>query len=294
MADRTDGESEDEGAGWASPPYPSPPTEGPPAQRPSGAYPPPGPPGAYPPPAHPPPDPPGPAYPPPGPSYPPPGGSYPPPGPGYGQGPYGQGPYGQGPYGQGTGGAYGPGSYGGQYRYGYGGGQYGYGPPPTVPPEVYAGYWPRVGGWLIDALIVWVASYLVSIPLRSVHVWEFTIRTQTRSVTRVGHFSGLEAVAEVVIVLVYGALFCGSARGQTPGMMALGIRAVDRDTGGPIGILRALWRGVFEYILVIVLFVPWILDMLFPLWDGRRQTLHDKVSKTVVVKASLFPQPPRR
>jgi uncharacterized RDD family membrane protein YckC len=203
----------------------------------------------------------------------------------------------------GTGGAYPlPGGYGAPGGYpppgpdydqgGYrsGGVPYGYGPGPTVSPVVYAGYWPRVGGWLIDAVIVWVVSYLVSIPLHNVDIARFTITTHTSpGVTRTGHFSALEAVAEVAIVLVYGAIFCGSARGQTPGMMAVGVRAVDRDTGGRVGFARALWRGVFEYVLFIVLFVPWVVDMLFPLWDFRHQTLHDKVSRTVVVKASLYP-----
>jgi uncharacterized RDD family membrane protein YckC len=30
--------------------------------------------------------------------------------------------------------------------------------------------------------------------------------------------------------------------------------------------------------------VPWIVDMLFPIWDPMNQTLHDKVSGTVVVR----------
>ena len=260
MTDRTEGGADD-ADGSAPPPPPLPPASWPPPGAPYEGYPPP------------------PSYPPsagPGPQagHPPPP-SYPPPGPGAPGSPRGY----AGGYGGGAGG-YGPG--------------YGYGPGPTVPREVYAGYWPRVGGWLIDAVIVWVVSYIVSIPLRSSHVAELTIRTQTRSVTRVGHFSLLEAVAEIVLVLVYGAVFCGSARGQTPGMMAVGVRAVDRDTGGKIGFVRALWRGAFEYVLFIVLLVPWILDMLFPLWDGRHQTLHDKVSRTVVVRASQFPAPPRR
>lgn len=261
MTDRTDGGTDDADGSGPPPPPPAPPPE---------SWPPPGSPheGHPPPPSYPPPAGPGPQA-----GHPPPP-SYAPPGPGSGGSPGYAGGYGGGAGGYGSG--------------------YGYGSGPTVQREVYAGYLPRVGGWLIDAVIVWVVSYIVSIPLRSSHVAELTIRTQTRSVTRVGHFSLLEAVAEIVIVLVYGAVFCGSARGQTPGMMAVGVRAVDRDTGGKIGFVRALWRGAFEYVLFIVLLVPWILDMLFPLWDGRHQTLHDKVSRTVVVRASQFPAPPRR
>jgi len=31
------------------------------------------------------------------------------------------------------------------------------------------------------------------------------------------------------------------------------------------------------------LFFPWVLDVLFPLWDAKNQTLHDKVAGTVVI-----------
>ncbi|HEY5244033.1 MAG TPA: RDD family protein, partial [Acidimicrobiales bacterium] len=82
---------------------------------------------------------------------------------------------------------------------------------------------------------------------------------------------------------------CGSARGQTVGVMAVSARAVDERTGGPIGFGRALGRALFEWLMVIVIFIPWIIDMLFPAWDQRRQTLHDKVTRTVVVKTSAAP-----
>ncbi len=68
-------------------------------------------------------------------------------------------------------------------------------------------------------------------------------------------------------------------------MMAVRAKAVDAAGGGPIGHARALGRVLFEYLLFVLLFAPWVLDMLFPLWDPRRQTLHDKITNTVVIKA---------
>ncbi len=62
------------------------------------------------------------------------------------------------------------------------------------------------------------------------------------------------------------------------------MKAVDAGAGAPIGYGRALGRAVVEYLMFVVLIVPWVLDMLFPLWDPRRQTLHDKFTNTVVVK----------
>ena len=163
-------------------------------------------------------------------------------------------------------------------------GYQGYGNYPATPP--YASYAARAGGWLIDWVIVTVVTYLVAIPLdasnfASVHVHNSNGTT--------GHLSVAVPVVEILLVLLYGALFIGSRRGQTPGMMAVGARAVDRDTGAPIGFARALGRGAFEYLMAVVFFLPWILDMLWPAWDARRQTLHDKVTRTIVVKASMVP-----
>ena len=50
---------------------------------------------------------------------------------------------------------------------------------------------------------------------------------------------------------------------------------------------RSLMEQILRLIGVvsIVLGLPWLLDMLWPLWDARNQTLHDKVAKTVVIRA---------
>ena len=67
------------------------------------------------------------------------------------------------------------------------------------------------------------------------------------------------------------------------GMMATGTRVVRAGTNNAIGYGRAFGRAAFEYLLSLVLFLPWVLDMLFPIWDPRNQTLHDKVAGTVVI-----------
>jgi hypothetical protein len=36
--------------------------------------------------------------------------------------------------------------------------------------------------------------------------------------------------------------------------------------------------------MFILFVVPWVIDMLWPLWDPRNQTLHDKVVNSVVVR----------
>jgi len=64
--------------------------------------------------------------------------------------------------------------------------------------------------------------------------------------------------------------------------MAVGVRVVRADGFGVLGygpaFARALVEQVFRYTVIV-----WLIDMLFPLWDGRRQTLHDKVVASVVI-----------
>jgi uncharacterized RDD family membrane protein YckC len=163
--------------------------------------------------------------------------------------------------------------------------------PPPVPPTQLGpplvSYGRRLGGWLIDWLLVGVVSSII-IAVTGVYNRTTTTTTFTNGssshVTSV-HFGGPGVLIQVGIALAYGTLLCGSKRGQTVGMMAVGVRAVDIRSGESIGFARALWRAFFEYLMAAVLFIPWVIDMLFPLWDPMRQCLHDKVSRTIVIQA---------
>jgi uncharacterized RDD family membrane protein YckC len=148
-----------------------------------------------------------------------------------------------------------------------------------------ATYGVRLGGWLID----WVLLAIVIVPIllltHSIH------HTHSITITNgsAAHLNGVNispggVFLQGLIVIVYGAILCGASRGQTVGMMIVGARVIDEHTGGPIGFTRALGRAGFEYLMAILLVVPWIIDMLFPIWDPKNQTLHDKVTRSVVVK----------
>ena len=55
-----------------------------------------------------------------------------------------------------------------------------------------------------------------------------------------------------------------------------------RMPSGAIGFVRDVTTSVF--LLGYVPIVP-LVDLLFPLWDDKRQTLTDKIMSTVVVRA---------
>ncbi len=83
---------------------------------------------------------------------------------------------------------------------------------------------------------------------------------------------------------IYDTAMIGS-RNQTFGKMALHIKVVDAaDRVTRIGYARAFTRWLSTAFLWALFTLPGVLDHLWPLRDGRRQTLHDKFARSVVVR----------
>ncbi len=152
----------------------------------------------------------------------------------------------------------------------------------------YASWGIRVGGYLIDLVIFLVVLVIFVLLFRHSHA--LNVHLMARRGARRRSFSSVPFLITGVLYVVYGTLLCGSTRGQTVGMMAVGVRAVRDETFGVLGYGRALGRALFEGVLRLInllfflLGLVWVLDMLFPLWDKKRQTLHDKVAGSVVLR----------
>ena len=121
----------------------------------------------------------------------------------------------------------------------------------------------RLVAYLIDAILIGVIYGVVAA------VFDTTIGSLT----------------SLVIGIAYFAYFEGGPRGQTIGKMALGIRVVDFNTGGPIG----YGRGVIRYLARILSAIVCFLGYLWMLWDKEKQTWHDKIATTVVVPVQYYP-----
>jgi len=162
----------------------------------------------------------------------------------------------------------------------------GYPPPqygaPTVAP--FAGWGIRLGGWLIDAVIFIVVQLIVGAILRSSNVLTLHYTTNMHNGTiRHNRIDFLVIVITVILAIAYATALIGG-RGQTVGMMAVGIRAVtDGTQDGAVSHGKAFGRALLEQVLRFTVII-WILDMLWPLWDGKNQTLHDKAAGTVVLR----------
>jgi uncharacterized RDD family membrane protein YckC len=73
--------------------------------------------------------------------------------------------------------------------------------------------------------------------------------------------------------------YMNGACGQSPGKKIMGIKVVSEETGGLIGGGLGIVRALAHFVDGIILGVGY----LFPLWDPKRQTLADKIMKTVVL-----------
>ena len=141
--------------------------------------------------------------------------------------------------------------------------------PPGVE-RTYASWGSRIGAYLLDTLIIVIPLVVLIIVAVAVDVW---------ALVAIGYLGTL------VVPFVYFTYFHGGASGQTPGKRALGIRVVSDDTGESIGYGRAFGRYAITVLFAWVLFLPLVLDYLWPLWDTKNQSLHDKVVSSVVVRA---------
>lgn len=178
----------------------------------------------------------------------------------------------------------------------------------TTPDGVpLAGWWRRVGASLIDSLILTPLNAVLLIPFYGPVAAEFRrfiaeIEASVESGS--GQLPVFTLSTEIYVLFVQMAAVCLAFsllwtfvwlrwKQATPGKLALGMRirlreAPGRLSWGTIGLRWSAQSGVALIALVpfagSVVALYQILDGLWPLWDGRRQALHDKVARTNVVK----------
>jgi uncharacterized RDD family membrane protein YckC len=249
------------------PPPPPPGNYPPPPPPPGGGYPPPPPGGGY----NPPPPPPGGGYNPPPP--PPPGGGYnppPPPPPGGGYPPPPQG---------------------------------GYAPPPVggqqaLPPEAYTPWGSRALAGLIDFALPLALGIGIG--------WGILLGTQecidlnetfggdygdlgggfSGQVCGASTFGQISVVVFPLLAILFILWNSGIKQGNSGQSIGKGImkfKVVDEATGQPVGAGKSLLRELVYLVAYFVCGIVWLVAILFPLWDPKRQTLIDKLFTTIAL-----------
>ena len=77
-------------------------------------------------------------------------------------------------------------------------------------------------------------------------------------------------------------------RAQTPGKQIVGIQAINAHRGEPLGwgmmfVREFLVKGIlFAVLYVFSIGIMFMVDNLWPLWDQKKQALHDKLVGTQI------------
>ncbi|MBW8481544.1 RDD family protein [Actinomadura parmotrematis] len=160
---------------------------------------------------------------------------------------------------------------------------YGYGPPGHADPAAgLAGRWRRLGAAVLDSLLIGIVGNLVMLPFPQF----IEARTVNGQASLHFHAGGAGVQLLVVVAQFFYYVIMHARFGQTLGKMALSIRVVREDDGGAVSFGQAAWRSGFNYLIsLFTCGVGGLLDIAWILWDPRRQALHDKVAKTLVVAA---------
>ena len=93
---------------------------------------------------------------------------------------------------------------------------------------------------------------------------------------------GIAIIAVGVLLVLFLYVRALGRTGQTWGRKIANVKVVDQHTMQPLGFGRALGRTLFAYLISSSICY---LGYLWMLWDGQKQTWHDKVVGSAVVNA---------
>ena len=147
--------------------------------------------------------------------------------------------------------------------------------------EPRAGFWIRFLAHICDGL----NSLIVGIPFQIIGllVSDSSNTSDPGNVALFPQFgtgsSDIWSLLGTIASFLVLAYWIGS-RGGSPLRVRLGVLVLDQNDGSFIGTKRAVYRGLMGYVSQLAL----LLGYLWMLWDPKRQTWHDKVAQSVVVK----------
>lgn len=141
----------------------------------------------------------------------------------------------------------------------------------------YAGFWIRLGGALIDGILVQtiyyavglVAALILGVPLSE--VMQPTIDSD---------YGVLVMLWGIVLGLFYYTFMIGRF-GATVGMMAVGVRVI-KAGGGKVSYPRALGRYLASFLSALIFGIGYLMIA----FDAKKRALHDHICNTRVIKAN--------
>lgn len=144
---------------------------------------------------------------------------------------------------------------------------------PSNPEFEYAGFWVRAGATLIDSILVIAITYPI---LYAIYGSAYFGEENTNVLSGPADF-----LVSYVFPAVGSIVFWLTKQG-TPGKLALSLRVVDANTGNSLTIGQSIGR----YLGYFVSTLPLGLGFFWVAFDSRKQSWHDKMANSVVVRAT--------
>ena len=146
------------------------------------------------------------------------------------------------------------------------------------PPKALAGFWRR----LVAAFLDWLLVGIVAAAIGDL----FGVEAPSPPSTDGGVNVQLAGTGPFIVVeLAYFTYFHATSAGQSIGNKILGVRVLDAETGRSLPYARAFVRALMSNLSAL----PCFLGFFWMLWDRRKQTWHDMVANSLVVRASVCP-----
>ena len=144
----------------------------------------------------------------------------------------------------------------------------------------YATWGNRAIGYIIDSLLVGVVMALIYGVAGGMLTGFASLGGRDAARGMCCLLLGLFPVASLAVG-IYNRVYLVAQRGASIGQGIMHLKVVDGG-GNLLSQSTALVRLLAQIGMSLVPFLP-LLDMLWPLWDERRQTLHDKVVSCYVI-----------
>lgn len=151
-------------------------------------------------------------------------------------------------------------------------------PQPTPVGMQYAGVWTRFWAICIDGVILGILSTIVNIVNGVINAASAASGSINPVAVAISLILGLLLF---VVEIAYPIYFIGS-RGQTPGKMIMKVKVVMADTGMIPGYGSAFMREIIGKLVSGMVFG---IGYFVAFGDAKHQAWHDRIAKTVVVKA---------
>ena len=145
----------------------------------------------------------------------------------------------------------------------------------------YASYGKRFMAALIDFCLTWVAATIL-FTLSFAFLFSDAIRPLAIVLMAI-------SVLWIPAMIIYNAIIRQGKSGQTIGKSKMRIRLIREDSGAPIGVGYAFLRGLAAYsINSITGGIFFLVDILFPAFDSKKQRVIDKMLQTIVISEDQF------